>query len=142
MNLLMAIRRVISMTVSFVFCLLLMSQLAWGANWKFVGKSADGNVSVSVDVDSIKWVSEDIVRSCQKFSYAKPKLLNAAQKPVREVVAYREWNCAEETYNDLKVTFCYADGTKETENYKYALWHQIKQNSPEDDLHDYVCSHE
>jgi hypothetical protein len=125
-----------------VLCLFLMSGAAWCADWKLIGKSADGNVSVSVDVDSVKWVSEDVVRSCQKFVYAKPKLLNASQKPIREVVAYREWNCGEETYNELKVTFCYADGTKETEHYKYALWHQIKQNSPEDDLHDYVCSHE
>jgi Surface-adhesin protein E len=138
----MVIRKVISTAVLFVLCLLLISKPACGADWKFIGKSADGNVSVSVDVDSIKWVSEDIVRSSQKFVYAKPKLLNASQKPIREVVAYREWNCGEETYNDLKITFCYADGTKETENYKYALWHQIKQNSPEDDLHDYVCNHE
>jgi len=138
----MVIKNVISTAVLFILCMFLMSKQAGGADWKFVEKSADGNVSVSVDVDSIKWISEDIVRSWQKFLYAKPKLLNASQKPVREVVAYREWNCAEETYNDLKVTFCYADGRKETENYKYALWHQIKQNSPEDDLHDYVCSHE
>lgn len=138
----MAIRKVLSTMALFIPCLLFLSNMAEGADWKFVGKSADGNVSVSVDTDSIKWVSEDIVRSCQKFSYAKPKLLNTAQKPISEVVAYREWNCSEETYNDLKVTFYYADGAKETENYKYALWHQIKQNSPEDDLHDYVCNHE
>lgn len=138
----MGIKRVLSIIALFVPCLLFLSNLARGADWRFVGKSADGNVSVSVDIDSIKWVSEDNVRSCQRFSYAKPKLLNARQKPVREVVAYREWNCSEETYNDLKVAFYYADGTKETENYKYALWHQIKQNSPEDDLHEYVCSHE
>jgi hypothetical protein len=119
-----------------------MSNPAWGVDWKFVGKSADGNVSMSVDINSIKWVSEDIVRCCQEFSYVRPKLLNASQKPVRKVVAYRDWNCGEETYNDLKVTFYYADGTKDTENYKYALWHQIKQNSPEEDLHDYVCTRE
>jgi hypothetical protein len=138
----MAIKRVLSMTALSLFCLLHLSTPSAGADWKFVGKSTDGNVSVFVDIDSIKWVSEEIVRSCQKFSYTRPRLLSASQKPVKKVIAYRDWNCADETFNDLKVTFYYADGTNGTETYKYALWHQIKQNSPEDALQDYVCSHE
>jgi hypothetical protein len=138
----MVINRVLSMMALSVICLLFLANPAVGTDWRFVGKSADGNVSVSVDVDSIKWVSEDIVRCFQKFSYAKPKLLNTSQKPVTKVIAYRDWNCGEETYNDLKVIFYYSDGTKGAETYKYALWHQIKQNSPEDDLHEYVCTYE
>jgi hypothetical protein len=116
----MVIKRVLSMMALSVMCLIFMSNPAAGTDWRFVAKSADGNVSVSVDMDSIKWVSEDMVRCCQKFSYAKPKLLNTSQKPVRKVIAYRDWNCGEETYNDLKVTFYYSDGTKGTETYKYA----------------------
>ena len=132
----------LSIVVLFLPCLFLLSNQARGADWRLVVKSTGGNVSVSVDNSSVRWVSEDIVKSCQRFSYARPRLLNSAQKPVKEIVAYREWNCSEDTYNDVKVTFCYADGTKETENYKYALWHQVKQNSPEDYLQDYVCGHE
>ena len=125
-----------------VLCLLFLSDLSNGAEWVLVGKSQDGNTSVSIDKESISQTYGDIVKSCQKFSYVKPIFLNNPRKPVSALIAYREWDCSGEKYNDLQVTFCYADGTKETETYKYALWHYIKQGTSEGDLYDYVCNQE
>ncbi len=122
--------------------LLCVATLVEGADWVLIGKSKDGNLSISVDKESIDQVSEDIVRSCQRFSYVKPILLNNSQKPVTKIVAYREWDCDGEKYNNLQVTFYYVDGTKETETYKYALWHHIKQSTPESNLFEYVCTQE
>ena len=34
------------------------------------------------------------------------------------------------------------DGTKETETYKYALWHLVKQGTPDGDLYEYLCGQE
>ena len=125
-----------------ILCLLFLSNSSDGADWILVGKSQDGNVSISIDKESIGQTSGDIVKSCQKFSYVKPIFLNNPQKPVSALVAYREWDCSGEKYNDMQVTFYFVDGTKETETYKFALWHYIKQGTPEGDLYDYVCNQE
>ncbi len=129
-------------TTLFILSLLFLSDFSNGSDWIFVGKSQDGNMSAYIEKESITQTSGDIVKSCQKFSYVKPIFLNNPRKPVSAFVAYREWDCAGEKYNDLQVTFCYADGTKETETYKYALWHYVKQGTPEGDLYDYVCNQE
>ena len=122
--------------------LLCLSNLSEGANWKLVGRSKDGNMSVSIDNDSIRQVSENIVRACQKSSYVKPKLSDAFKKTITEVLTCRQWDCDEEKYNDLQMTVRFIDGTEKTEKYEYALWHFIKQDSPEHDLYDYLCNQE
>lgn len=99
-------------------------------------------MSVCIDKDSIIQVSEDLVKSCQKFSYVKATYLGSSPKPVKELISWRIWNCDEAKYNDLQVTFRYADGTREKETYQYALWRYVKQGSPEYDLFEYVCTHE
>ena len=115
---------------------------AGSSDWIFIGKSKAGNLSVFIDKESIIQISEDIVKSCQKFSYVKPISLSNHQKLVYAVVACREWNCDEAKYNNLQLTFYYADGTKETENYQYALWHYVRHDPPEFDLFEYVCTQE
>lgn len=122
--------------------LLCLSNLSEGANWKLVGRSKDGNMSVSIDNDSIRQVSDNIVRACQKSLYVKPKLCDAFKKPITEVLICRQWDCDEEKYNDLQTTFHFIDGTEKTEKYEYALWHLIKQDSLEHDLYDYLCNRE
>ncbi len=122
--------------------LLWLSNLSEGANWKLVGRSKDGNMSVSIDNDSIRQVSDNVVRACQKSSYIKPKLSNASQKPIIEVLICRQWDCDEERYNDRQITFRFIDGTAKTEKYEYTLWHYIKQGANERDLYDYVCNQE
>lgn len=122
--------------------LLCLSNLSEGANWKLVGRSKDGNKSVSIDNDSIRQVSDNIVTACQKSSYVKPKVSDAFKKTITEVLICRQWDCEEEKYNDLQMTFHFIDGTEKTEKYEYALWHFIKQDSLEHDLYDYVCNQE
>jgi hypothetical protein len=122
--------------------LLCLSPLTEGADWIPVGKSKDGNLSIAIDKESISHVSEDIVRSCQRFSYAKPTLSSNSKKPITKLVACREWDCDNAKYNNLQITFHYADGTTDTETYKYPLWHYIKEGTPDRDLSDYVCSEE
>jgi hypothetical protein len=122
--------------------LLCLSNPSEGANWKLVGRSKDGNMSVSIDNDSIRQGSDNIVRACQKSSYVKPKLSDAFKKPITEVFICRQWDCDEERYNDRQITFRFIDGTEKTEKYEYTLWHHIKQGSNEGDLYDYVCNQE
>ncbi len=121
---------------------LCLSTLSEGADWVLIGKTKDGNLSISIDKESINQVSEDIVKSCQKFTYTKPLLLNGSQKPITVMIACREWHCDDAKYNNLRVTFYYVDGTNEIETYKYALWHFVKQGTPEGDLYEYVCTQE
>jgi hypothetical protein len=117
-----------------------LSGLAAGGDWTFIEKNKEGTMSVFIDKESIAQLSEDIVKSCQKFSYSNPILVGSARKLVSAIVVCREWNCDEAKYNNLQMTFCYADGTKETETYQYALWRYVKHNSPEGDLFEYVCT--
>jgi hypothetical protein len=120
--------------------LLSLSGLAGGGDWTLIEKTPEGNMSVFIDKESIIQLSEDIVKSCQKFSYLKPFVFGNTGKFVSAIVVCREWNCDEAKYNNLQMTFCYADGTKETETYQYALWRYVKHNSPEGDLFEYVCT--
>lgn len=99
-------------------------------------------MSVSIDSDSIRQISDDIVSACQKSSYVKPKLSGAFKKPISEVLICRQWDCDKERYNDLKITFRFIDGTEKTEEYDYTLWHHIKQGAHELDLFEYVCNKE
>jgi hypothetical protein len=124
----------------FSLCSLFPSISAAGGNWVFIEKSRDGNMSAFIDKESIIQISEDIVKSCQKFSYVKPVFLNHQKKPVSAAIACREWDCDEAKYNNLQLTFYYADGTKETETYQYALWQYVKHSSPDRDLFEYVCT--
>jgi hypothetical protein len=117
-----------------------LSGIAGGGDWTFIEKSREGTVSVFIDKESIIQISEDIVKSCQKFSYLKPIVLGNTKKLVSAIIICREWNCDEAKYNNLQLTFCYTDGTKETETYQYALWHYVRPNSPEGDLFEYVCT--
>jgi hypothetical protein len=138
----MKVEKVLFIAILFVVSLVCLPERSNAADWVLVGKSQDGNMSAFIDRDSIIQTSGDIVKCRQKFSYAKPIFLNnpKPKRPVRTLIAYREWDCSGEKYNDLQVTFCYANGTNETETYEYALWHYIKQGSVESDLFDYVCN--
>jgi len=124
----------------FALCSLFPSSSAAGANWTFIEKSKDGNMSTFIDKESITQISEDIVKSCQKFSYTKPTLFNHQKRRVSAVIACREWDCDAAKYNNLQLTFYYLDGTKETETYEYALWHYVRNSSPERGLLEYVCT--
>jgi hypothetical protein len=129
-------------TILFILGFLFLSDPSRATDWVLVGKSEDGNMSAFIDKESISQTSGDIIKCRQKFSYVKPIFLNNPRKPVKTLIAYREWDCSGEKYNDLQVTFCYSDGAKETETYEYALWHYFKQGTLESDLYDYVCNQE
>jgi hypothetical protein len=134
------IRKGLTEAILFLFCLLALSDEAKAVQWIYLAKAQDGNMSVFIDRDSILQVSENVVKSCQKFAYAKPILISTQNKSITQIVACRQWDCVEEKYNNLQVTFHFIDGTKETETYKFALWHYIKQDTPEYDLYDFVCN--
>ena len=135
-----SIRRGSIAAILFLLSLLALPDEAKAAQWTYLAKSQDGNMAIFIDRDSIRQVSENVVKSCQKFTYAKPALISSQNKSVTEIVACRQWDCVEEKYNNLQVIFHFIDGTKETETYKFALWHYIKQDTPEYDLYDFVCN--
>jgi hypothetical protein len=140
----MTVGKGLLITILSVLGLVFLSDLSNAADWVLVGKSRDGNMSAYLDKESITQTAGDIIRCRQKFSYVKPIFLSnpKPKTPVTTLIAYREWDCSGEKYNDLQVTFCYANGSKETETYEYALWHYFKQGSVESDLYDYVCNQE
>jgi len=111
-----------------------------GAEWVLIGKSKDGNKSVFIDSESIRQNAENIVTSCQKYSYVDPIFFDQIKKPVTEMIVNQAWDCDEEKYNNLQLTLLYVDGKKETEIYTEALWHFVKPDTLESDVCEYVCN--
>ena len=120
--------------------LLISLNFASGADWIFIGKSKDGNKYCFIDQESVRQKDENIITSCQKYSYVNPILFDQIKKPVTEMVMHQEWDCDEEKYNNLQITFYFTDGTKGTETYTEALWHYVKPDTLEYDMCEYVCN--
>jgi hypothetical protein len=123
-----------------ILILLPSLNFANGADWVLIGKSKDGNKYLFIDHESVRQKTENVVTSCAKYSYVNPILFDQIKKPVIEIVADQEWDCDEEKYNNLQLTFYHTDGTNETETYKEPLWHYVRPDTLESDFCEYLCN--
>jgi hypothetical protein len=101
--------------------------------WTPVSKGEMGGVAIFVEEQSIRHVSNTVVRLRVKYRYSSPKPFDSGY--VEELVVYNEYDCNNKnTYRILRSEAHFIDGGRETDSTKrqgYIL--------PDDDVFRSVC---
>jgi len=110
------------------------------ADWKFVGKSGDGNRSVFIDKESIRPISGNLIKAAVKLEYNRGKGVGGFRhkKIVSHAIGDEEFDCRERRTKTLQVTVHFTDG--DTANGDTISWKFVIPQSILETIYDYVCT--
>jgi len=115
----------------------LLSASAEGANWEFITTNEDVTLSWYIDTESIRHISNTVVRAWIKALYKKPKPFDS--KEIVEAIGYEEHDCAEMKKNVLQIDHRYSDGTTVSTTNPVKEWSYITPDTIESVIHNYLC---
>ena len=121
-----------SFIILFVIVSLLLSISAEGADWKYITKNTEGDMFY-INTESIKHISETVVRAWIKTVYKKPKLSDS--KELVEALTYEEYDCAEIKFNIIQIINRYSD----IFFYPEEDWNDIAPDTIGSAIHNYLC---
>ena len=118
---------------------------ALAADWVLYGTSTDGS-SHYYDPQSIKWVSQDIVRVWKKMSFSKkgvqdmPKKNGPEHKEWNYTIGLWEYSCSEKKFRLLSATnYNQGGGVISSFTYDSSSWDFIVPESIDETLFNIVC---
>ena len=103
---------------------------------KLIEIKDDPTLKLYVDQNSIKHVSENIVRAWFTFSYKQPQEIGS--KLFQKAVSYDELDCAKRTLQIVQATFYFTDGTNQTLSDKLES-SNIPPGTPGESEYNYLC---
>jgi hypothetical protein len=115
-----------------IFASSLIFGVAEGADWTLITKGQSDDIDVFVDQESVKRISDNVVRAWIKYKYSNPRHFDS--KYIKELVVYNEYYCTERKYKILQSEGYFTNGTRETDSSErqgYIL--------PDDAAHKYLC---
>jgi hypothetical protein len=127
--------RYLVMSFILVSLFLICLSAAEAADWKLISESEDGNMSLSVDEESIQVSSNGLMRAWLKLANKEPE--HVESKRISSYLDYREFNCAERRARSLKTIYYYTDGTNESSDEDQ--WLYVTPDSVQDGIYGYVC---
>ena len=119
--------------IAFIF--LLVSAVAEGAEWHYIGETVKSGAKFYIDVDSIKRSSKNLVRVWIKQKERQPEKDN-----VTYALHYKEFDCKEKRARFLASTLYYKDGSTFSSNYKIGDWKFISLDSVFESELNVVCN--
>lgn len=117
--------------------ILLYSSAGETADWIFMGKSRDSNVSGFIDKKDVKSVSGSIVRTSVKLEYIRGQTFKL-RKTVSHAIGNEEIDCGARQAKTLQYTVYFTDGDSlsgSTTNWKFVIPKLILHN-----IYDYLCT--
>jgi hypothetical protein len=128
-----AIRGIILIGLIFLSCCAATQHIQNEEQWTPVSRGEVSGVAIFVDQQSIRHVSDTVVRLRVKYSYSGPKPFDSGY--IEQLVVYNEYDCKNEnTYRILRSEAHFMDGRSETDSTErqgYIL--------TDDDVFRYVC---
>jgi hypothetical protein len=101
--------------------------------WTPVSKGQAGGVGIFVDEQSMRHVSETVVRLRIKYRYSSPKPFDSGY--IEELIVYNEYDCDnKDTYRILQSEAHFTDGGSETDSSE-----RVGYILPDDVVFRYVC---
>lgn len=124
------------LSLLFIIVVSVVSTIAEGAEWKLISRSEDQNISVFVDNENIKHISENIIRAWVKMLLKEAVPINS--KYATYTLGYEEHDCITRKIKLLQLTFYYTDGTNDNANPKEE-WVDIKPDTIQSAVHKFLC---
>jgi hypothetical protein len=101
--------------------------------WAPVSRNQAGGVAIFVDENSMRHVSDTVVRLRIKYRYSSPKPFDSGS--IEELVVYNEYDCNnKDTYRILRSEAHFMDGGSETDSSE-----RVGYILPDDAVFRYVC---
>ena len=117
------------LAVIFVFVL----SIAEGAIWERISEYDD--TIIYINNESIRHISETVVRAEFKLVYKEPAWFNA--KSIDYYLIEQENNCSEKRYKVYRLTVYFRDGTNN--NFMTKEEHDVKSDTFQSAIYEFIC---
>ena len=117
----------------FAVIVFFVSSIAEGANWELI--SEDDDISIYVDNESVRHVSEIVMRAQFKIVYKEPFWLKS--KSIAYNLIEQENDCSRKKYTVYELTVYFDDGT--INYFKAKEEYSVKSDSFQSAIYEFIC---